>query len=253
MAIAYRSGSTAGNASGGNLSVNKPSGVVDGDILVAVLYREAGTWTLPSGWAQWGSDFRDDGSDALYLSAVWKRASSEGSSYIFELSTTTWRSIAMGAFSGCIGSGDPANTGPTGYADAFAVVKAESITPTEDNCMLVVGMGNWDGADVGASSSGYNQGAEIGGTEIWYLLQGSAAATGQKSFTSVSSSGDWATFHLALKPAAVMTLEQEGYRFRNDDGSESTATWLADQDTNITRRAGVNVRLRVITNITGDY
>lgn len=33
--------------------------------------------------------------------------------------------------------------------------------------------------------------------------------------------------------ATSPTLIQEGFRFRNDDGSETTATWKADQDTNI--------------------
>mgnify|MGYP001014348676 CR=1 FL=1 len=46
MAIAYRSGVAAGNASGGNLTINKPSGVVDGDILVVGFYREGGALTL---------------------------------------------------------------------------------------------------------------------------------------------------------------------------------------------------------------
>ena len=46
------------------------------------------------------------------------------------------------------------------------------------------------------------------------------------------------------------TLEQEGFRFRDDDGSESGATWLADQDTNILRDKNLNTRLRVIVNAT---
>jgi hypothetical protein len=48
------------------------------------------------------------------------------------------------------------------------------------------------------------------------------------------------------------TLEQEGYRWRADDGSESAATWLVSQDTNITRDKALNTRLRVLINATGD-
>jgi len=47
------------------------------------------------------------------------------------------------------------------------------------------------------------------------------------------------------------TYEQEGYRFRNDDGNESAATWLAAQDTNITRAALINTRLRTLTDTAG--
>lgn len=48
------------------------------------------------------------------------------------------------------------------------------------------------------------------------------------------------------------TLEQEGFRFRNDDGSETTATWKAAQDTNVKIKADTNTRLRVLLNATGD-
>jgi hypothetical protein len=48
------------------------------------------------------------------------------------------------------------------------------------------------------------------------------------------------------------TLEQEGYRWRLDDGSESGATWLDTQDTNITRQKNLNTRIRIIVNATGD-
>lgn len=47
-------------------------------------------------------------------------------------------------------------------------------------------------------------------------------------------------------------LEQEGFIFRNDDGSESTATSKAAQDTNITSASDLNTRLRVLINGTGD-
>lgn len=53
-------------------------------------------------------------------------------------------------------------------------------------------------------------------------------------------------------PAGAPTLEQEGYRFRNDDGSESTATWLAGQDTAATVNTGTTFRLRVLVNATND-
>lgn len=48
------------------------------------------------------------------------------------------------------------------------------------------------------------------------------------------------------------TLEQEGFRFRNDDGSETTATWREAQDINITVPVSTNNRLRILVNATGD-
>ena len=43
-----------------------------------------------------------------------------------------------------------------------------------------------------------------------------------------------------------LTSTQEGYRWRNDDGTESTATWLADQDADVSVAELVTVRLRGI-------
>ena len=43
-------------------------------------------------------------------------------------------------------------------------------------------------------------------------------------------------------------LEQEGYRFRDDDGSESAATWRQNQDTVDTADIGEKIRLRVLIN-----
>lgn len=49
-----------------------------------------------------------------------------------------------------------------------------------------------------------------------------------------------------------VTFEQEGYRFRADDGSQSSASWLASQDSTIVRGAGINTRLRFIINATNN-
>lgn len=45
--------------------------------------------------------------------------------------------------------------------------------------------------------------------------------------------------------AATPTLDQSHFRFRNDDGSETTATWAAAEDTNVTIAALTPTRLRV--------
>lgn len=44
------------------------------------------------------------------------------------------------------------------------------------------------------------------------------------------------------------TIDQEGYRFRNDDGSETTATWKEAQDVDASSDKDLNVRIRVALN-----
>lgn len=63
---------------------------------------------------------------------------------------------------------------------------------------------------------------------------------------------DSATCAVPLKPATSATLEQEGFRWYEDNGSESAASASAAQDTNITAAAGATKRLRMLVNATGD-
>lgn len=49
-----------------------------------------------------------------------------------------------------------------------------------------------------------------------------------------------------------VTSEQEGFRFRNDDGNEANATWRATQDSNITQPISTTTRLRFLLDMTGN-
>lgn len=57
---------------------------------------------------------------------------------------------------------------------------------------------------------------------------------------------------LFIEVAELLWLTLEGFRFRNDDGSESTASWAASQDANITRAKNVVTRLRVLLDTNSD-
>lgn len=60
-------------------------------------------------------------------------------------------------------------------------------------------------------------------------------------------------YRQAIELVDPVAWEQEGYRWRNDDGSESAATWKAAQDTDITGLdKETTVRLRVLSDATGD-
>ncbi len=55
-----------------------------------------------------------------------------------------------------------------------------------------------------------------------------------------------------IVPGVAVTQEQEGFRFYNDDGSESAATALAAQDTNSSLAPDTPKRLRMLINAAGD-
>lgn len=174
---------------------------MDGDILLAVTYREAGTWTLPAGWA-WvntGTPEQVNNTANAWIGLAWKRASSEPSSWTFQLSTSTWRIVTVGAWSGCVTSGSPWDV-YTSNTEAVANVSANSITTTVANTMCVVGTASYDGTDVTVASSGYTQRAELGGCELFEKATAATGATGSKSFTRGGVSGTWAAWHIALAP-----------------------------------------------------
>ena len=60
-----------------------------------------------------------------------------------------------------------------------------------------------------------------------------------------------------LKPyfvelAEILWLTLEAFRFRDDDGTEITASWLGSQDANINRTTELNTRLRVLLDTNSD-
>lgn len=56
-----------------------------------------------------------------------------------------------------------------------------------------------------------------------------------------------------INATATAAAEQEGVRGRNDDGSETTATWIAAQDTDISVAPDDLFRARFVIDFTDDY
>jgi len=103
---------------------------------------------------------------------------------------------------------------------------------------------------------------EITGTAIVVKQNGTTFFSVSDSALSSGSAGmqaynvgtpdqwdDWEGGNIGGSPP---TLEQEGFRFRNDDGSETTATWRQAQDADDSVSPSTVVRLRVLVNGTND-
>ena len=107
-----------------------------------------------------------------------------------------------------------------------------------------------DGAATGAVDVGSGGDILLG---IWYKIFTEDPGDAIHAQATLGSSQRWCCDICAIKSVeAAVTLEQEGFRARNDDGNEVAATWLADQDTNFTRAKNTNTRLRMLLNATGD-
>lgn len=196
-----RSASNAGNATGTNLTVTPPAGIADNDILLAVLYREGGSWTLPSGWTQL-FDVADFNANAT-VTVAWKRAASESGSYTFNLSASVWRIATMVAIQGAVTTGSPFD-GTGSDAPNSASIVASSISPATAATLIVFLTANFDGVPLTASSSGMNLRVGLGGCEIWDVAQAASGASGSKTFTQTGiGAGNWVGFLVAVASVAA--------------------------------------------------
>jgi hypothetical protein len=110
-------------------------------------------------------------------------------------------------------------------------------------------------------------------TTDWTILETIGGGLGDNwisdtfDFSAISSSTLWIRIRLNspnayTNDAAFSTWreysvdsaarDQEGFRWREDDGNESGASWLETQDTALSRAAGATTRLRVLVDTDGN-
>lgn len=96
-------------------------------------------------------------------------------------------------------------------------------------------------------SIGSNHTVDYGGVEILSTTNGDQTGTSVAiaTFATNITGDNWSGGEFS-------SLEQEGFLFRNDDGSETTATAKGAQDANVTAPLAANLRLRMLVNATGD-
>jgi hypothetical protein len=233
-----------------------------GDLIVVMGTTESGSKTLATPTAT-GLTFSlitsinvaDDTDCVAYLWTA--TAGSGGSSAVSAANTGTTdgaRGIAAYAFTGSDGLGTSATLDNSAN-------KVISLARAHNNSAVVTVLGDWNAVnDTSVTTSpagGTVRHADFVTSSASFFLadwgdQGTATTTGY-GITNHTGTVDMSGIAVEVRGAAASsTTEQEGYRWRADDGSETTATWLAAQDTNITRPADTNTRLRALINSTGD-
>ena len=99
MAITFRASASNTNDTGTSISVNKPAGTVDGDLIFVVYCSDATGATLspPDGtWNEVTSGYT--GEDQMTTRAWWKTARSEPTSWTFTSSSSNRNAIISGSF-----------------------------------------------------------------------------------------------------------------------------------------------------------
>lgn len=227
MAIAFETFASGNNTADGNtVTVNKPTGVATGDVLVAVVGFWHGTATAgtitesaPSGWVLVGK-YPAAGNETLGL-AVWRKTITDGggepSTYDFGMDSSQAPDGSIAAtiarFSGVDNTTPVDVTGTNNYTSSSLTVTFNGVTTTTANTMLVM-----CGANRRTLTYTFNNGTEIddqsGGDTgdpsntvsigMGYLAQAAAGASGDKTATiSGATPRENVGFMFALKEAAV--------------------------------------------------
>jgi hypothetical protein len=227
--LTYR---TAQNAQGTSLTspydvtVNKPTGIVEGDIIfVAVAWYTTSGYTIdgvPSGFTSLGSYTSNSDKYALYYKIA---GASEPSSYTFSFSNTVkYKITSFGYSGGSFNPSDPIDVvSNTAYRTSGTTVRAASMTVANANSPLIfIGMQYNTSSQTftkpSVPTSDWVENYDSGSTtpDFWFefcsMIWSGSGATGNMDATSTGSNGTKHAFAVALKPIPPnyrLELEEE--------------------------------------------
>lgn len=219
------------------------------------------TWDV--GTPQNFTEAASDSTDEFFASSLWYLVSITQAT---DTATATWASnvddccIYIAEFEGVDQSTPIGNTQVAVGTGTSATVTLTGVS-TGDMCVDVLGVDHSDGSNSAtAETPGADQTdlfTEVVSTGSFPMgLSGSyqeGADGGVMSWTIGATGNDYTLIAAVLNAAATASAEQEGVRGRNDDGTETTATWIEAQDTDISVAPDDLFRARFLINFTGDY
>ncbi|HEV8656755.1 MAG TPA: hypothetical protein VGR85_14705, partial [Candidatus Limnocylindria bacterium] len=211
--IVHRSSASAVvNNTGTSITIDKPAGVVDGDVMVASIGMNSASTTITpqdAGWTFVSRALNGAGSSvAVYVQV----ASGEPANYTWDVSATQFIIGAISAYSG-VDTTTPVDTSGI-LATGGANPTTASITTAQAAEMIVVSFFAWTSgsASTWTPPSGMAERVEAATTSGFYsyeladAVQPLAGATGAKPATATPSTGSGASHILALRPVAGSVL-----------------------------------------------
>lgn len=193
---------SAGAASGGSLSINKPTGALDGHLAIVAAYLEADTnpWADTDGFEELDT-IANTGAFSLKLFYKW--CSGEPASWTFTPTSTGWRTLVCAVYSGGSGSGDPLDESGGSQGDGVSPVTnqtAPSIITNFDESLILWAYANFSGTDVTAVT-GFctNLRISFGGLALADAVKTVAGATGTTAPSTGPGTEDYAALHVAVR------------------------------------------------------
>lgn len=260
MAVPVIQSSATTTATGASINATKPSGVSAGDLLVCAVFCVFDqTQATPSGWTLAISEF-NDGNGANGVEVYYRVADgSEGSTITFSIGGSSDITAHMWRITG-FNASTPVNISGTNSATSGSTtaITSPSVTTTADNCLIIRGGGTREStgiSDPGSHSALTNASTGTGATNsvsrACYTSQSSAGSTGTAAFVGTGGAREWVAWTLAINESPP-SIEQEGFRWREDSGNEATPTWADAQDADTTWPLSSNLILRAILNTADD-
>lgn len=207
MAIAFGSITTAATTSSGTLSLAKPSGTADGDLLIySILEWYSVAQTPLSGFTQFRANgARGTGGLTQNIRSFYRYASSEPANYNHTAGSNGWYQVTMMRVTGAVLSGNPEDVGTVAQSSsAGTTAVGGNLSPTT-NGLLVFLVHATVGSPSFTPPSGMTERADFnqafGGVEVATLVV-APGATGQKDAT-IDRSSDWQTQLFVLKELAA--------------------------------------------------
>lgn len=195
----FRSMTTASGDSAANVTMARPSGLADNDIMWWWLYKEStADVTFPSGWTQVLTVTASNSSFRAHL--AWKRASGESADYTASWTGAAWRTSSLSAYSGAETSGDPQSG--TGAAQANGSTNqptTPSMNTADADARVIAFCCNYGYYSAGTPPSGMTERIDLQEIGVADVAQASAGATGTKQFVS-SATNQAAAAIVAIKP-----------------------------------------------------
>lgn len=249
MAIAHVQ-STSGNGSGTSLAVAFGSNNTAGNLLVYGSGGDSDTTNITdTNNTPVSAIGANDDPNFTYADIYYVQNCAAGANTATRTNASGQISLSVAEYSGVKTSGalDQVNTG----AGSGTAAASASVTTTQAD-ELLIGLTVAGASVTFTPGASYTERTDTGGLRSSELEDQIVASIGSYTASStLSGSNPWLCLIATFK-ATVAVFDQEGYRWRDDDGSEAAATWLASQDTDVTRAFNLNTRLRVIVNTTND-
>lgn len=210
----FRNATTVDQSTGSaNITINKPAGVVDNDILYAAIHTDSATTiTAPSGWSI--VDTASDGT--IKVITYQKLAASEGASwqwtsgvFIYLGHVAAWSGEDTTTPLETAAAAHSQNTGSDSTAEALTVTPQGG----RSDDMNVVTWASWNATSVssGFPPSGYTSRASYGSNgdlmRVAELQLSSSAATGTQTITW-NAANNWAAFQMLIVNAAAAATTQ---------------------------------------------